>query len=313
MSISHDQNFKNLIIDYPVQALQFFAEAEAPQTEDELEITPIRQELLKDRLSDRFFELDVPLRLKWKDGRRDILLFVLEEQSDPARFSIYKLAVYCVQLAELMKTDRVVPVVIFLRSSRKRRPYLRLGSEHRAFLGFDYIVSELDQLPAEQHFQATNIVARILLPLMRYSKDARSQVFGYTVQGIVELEPDPEQQAKYLDFLDKALPLTDNERQAYERDFPQEQQIMATLTERWKAEGRQDGIRQGIQEGIQQGRQEGIQEGRCQLLVRLLEKRFGQLDADAMERLLAASTPELDQWAERILDAERLEDVFRVH
>lgn len=32
-----------------------------------------------------------------------------------------------------------------------------------------------------------------------------------------------------------------------------------------------------------------------------------------MARLQTASTAELDQWAERILDAERLEDVFRVH
>ncbi|MDO5101590.1 MAG: DUF4351 domain-containing protein [Lautropia sp.] len=317
MSITHDQNFKNLIVDYPVQALQFFVTAEAPQAGDLLEITPIRQELLKDRLSDRFFELDVPLRLEWKDGRREILLFVLEEQSDPRKFSIYKLAVYCVQLAEQMKIDRVVPVVIFLRSSRNRRPYLRLGSEHQAFLSFHYIFSELDQLPAEQYFQATNIVARILLPLMRYSKGTRSQVFWRSAQGIVELEPDPEKQAKYLDFLDKALPLTDNERQQYERDFPQEQHIMATLTERWKAEGRQDGIRQGIQQGIQQGIEQGIQQGeqqgRQQLLIRMLEKRFGSLDVGTVERLQAASTAELDQWGERILDAEHLEDVFRVH
>ncbi|MDO5103058.1 MAG: DUF4351 domain-containing protein [Lautropia sp.] len=88
---------------------------------------------------------------------------------------------------------------------------------------------------------------------------------------------------------------------------------MATLTERWKAEGRQDGIRQGLQEGIQQGRREGIQEGRCQLLVRQLEKRFGVLDTVTAQRLQAASTVELDQWGERVLDAKSLEEVFQVH
>ncbi len=44
--ISHDQNFKNLILDYPRQALAFFAPEEAPASEDDVEIVPLRQEQL---------------------------------------------------------------------------------------------------------------------------------------------------------------------------------------------------------------------------------------------------------------------------
>ena len=47
--ISHDQNFKNLILDYPRDALSFFAAPEAPSPEDSVQITPIRQELLQER------------------------------------------------------------------------------------------------------------------------------------------------------------------------------------------------------------------------------------------------------------------------
>lgn len=61
MSITHDQNFKNLILDYPREALAFFAAQEAARLDPGVTIRPIRQELLKDRLSDRFFEVDVPL------------------------------------------------------------------------------------------------------------------------------------------------------------------------------------------------------------------------------------------------------------
>jgi hypothetical protein len=39
----------------------------------------------------------------------------LEEESDPRRFSIQRLAHYCLDLGELFETDRVVPVVMFLR------------------------------------------------------------------------------------------------------------------------------------------------------------------------------------------------------
>jgi hypothetical protein len=42
--MTHDRNFKNLILDYPRQVLTFLAEAEARQLSPEVRITPIRQE-----------------------------------------------------------------------------------------------------------------------------------------------------------------------------------------------------------------------------------------------------------------------------
>ncbi len=68
---SHDQNFKNLILDYPRQALEFFAAAEGLDLGQGVRITPIRQEQLKSRLGDRFRELDVPVLVEWPDGRHE--------------------------------------------------------------------------------------------------------------------------------------------------------------------------------------------------------------------------------------------------
>ncbi|MEI6544544.1 MAG: hypothetical protein WCL60_13575, partial [Methylococcales bacterium] len=90
-------------------------------------IIPIRQEQLKDRLGDRFRELDVPLLVEWPDGNREAILFVLEEETQTNRFSIYRLAHYCLDLAELMETDRVIPIVIFLNTGT-RKDRLRLGN-----------------------------------------------------------------------------------------------------------------------------------------------------------------------------------------
>src|SRR5690554_1433946 len=136
MAHSHDQNFKNLILDYPRQALEFFAEQEAVGLDQQVRITPIRQEQLKERLGDRFRELDVPLLVEWPDGAREALLFVLEEETDPGRFSIQRLVHYCLDLTDLMKTDRVVPVVIFLRASRGVPRRLILGGDSHTYLSF---------------------------------------------------------------------------------------------------------------------------------------------------------------------------------
>jgi len=67
---------------------------------------------------------------------------------------------------------------------------------------------------------------------------------------------------------------------------------------------------QGIETGRLQGRLEGRLEGEQSLLVRQLRKRFGPLDAATEARLQAASTAEIERWAERILEARQLADVF---
>jgi len=98
--MDHDQNFKNLVLDYPRQALAFFAESEAQQITPDVRITPVREEQLKERLGERFRELDIPLLVEWPDGRRAALVFVVEEETDPARFSVSRLAHYCIDIAE---------------------------------------------------------------------------------------------------------------------------------------------------------------------------------------------------------------------
>lgn len=74
MPASHDQNFKNLILDYPQEALALFAASEGPSPDERVTFVPIRQEQLKERLHDRYRELDVPLLVEWQDGRREALL-----------------------------------------------------------------------------------------------------------------------------------------------------------------------------------------------------------------------------------------------
>ena len=140
--VSHDQNFKNLILDYPRHALAFFAPEEAPAPEDDVEIVPLRQEQLQERLGQRYHELDTPLRLDWADGRRETVVFALEEETDGGRFSRHRLAHYCLDIAELFKTNRVVPVSIFLRDGPDPAT-LALGTECGSYLAFAHLSCRL--------------------------------------------------------------------------------------------------------------------------------------------------------------------------
>ena len=81
---------------------------------------------------------------------------------------------------------------------------------------------------------------------------------------------------------------------------------MAGLTERLLNEGMQKGMQKGMREGIQKG----MQKGELNVLLRLLTRRFGPLDSATEQRLQQASSEELERWADNILDAESLAEVF---
>ncbi len=79
--------------------------------------------------------------------------------------------------------------------------------------------------------------------------------------------------------------------------------MLAERVEEWTEQWKQGGIQQGLQQGKL--------EGETQLLERLLTRRFGPPGAETQARLKAATLEQLEQWAENLLDAATLDEVFR--
>ena len=71
--------------------------------------------------------------------------------------------------------------------------------------------------------------------------------------------------------------------------------------------------RLAAERGMQQGKLEGKLEGETSLIERQLTRRFGPPSAETQARLKTATLEQLEQWAENILDAATLEDVFKNH
>jgi hypothetical protein len=51
-------------------------------------------------------------------------------------------------------------------------------------------------------------------------------------------------------------------------------------------------------------------EAEARIVLRQLERKFGPLDVPSRERIAAADPERLLDWADRILEARRLQDVF---
>lgn len=77
-----------------------------------------------------------------------------------------------------------------------------------------------------------------------------------------------------------------------------------------REEGRLLGVKEGVKKGREKGVKEGLQKGEAALLLRQLERKFGRLDRQTRARVRSADAERLLTWGERVLTAERLEDVF---
>ena len=287
----HDQTFKNLILDYPRQALAFLAPSEATDLE-QTSIRSLREEQRIARLSDRFFEMDVPLEVSWPDGRREVVLFVVEEETETRRFSIHKLAVYCLQLSEELETHRVVPVVIFLRRGQFPTSLI-LGTEFTNYLEFRFLYRYLPELEAADYLGSDNLVARLNMLNMRYPAAEKLRIYHAAQEGLVMLEPDPEMRLKWADFIEIVCPLSEEEQRRYQDE------ILVNSPNREVIMGYTSTIRE-----------EGRQETRIAILTQLLEKRFGPLTLPVRQRLENATSGELNEWLLRVLDAGSVEEVF---
>jgi hypothetical protein len=58
------------------------------------------------------------------------------------------------------------------------------------------------------------------------------------------------------------------------------------------------------------GKAEGRAEGEANILVRLIERRFGDVPPHLRQRIFAADVATLEKWADRVLDARDLQAMF---
>jgi hypothetical protein len=152
-------------------------------------------------------------------------------------------------LADLLDTRRVVPVVVFLRPGAFPTR-LSLGGDRAEYLYFSFIACDLGRTPAAAHLNSRNIVARINLPNMAYAEDQRLEVYAKAREGVATLETDTEKRIKYSEFIDVYAGLSDEEtaryREIYLKNDPRKEALMG-LSQMLREEGRREGLIEGIE------------------------------------------------------------------
>lgn len=90
--------------------------------------------------------------------------------------------------------------------------------------------------------------------------------------------------------------------------------LLEAAQERWwneaREEGRLEGRLEGRQEGRQEGRRQGKRQGEATIVLKLLQLKFGALDSSTRSRVRRAEPADLERWAQRLLTADTLDEVF---
>ncbi len=88
--------------------------------------------------------------------------------------------------------------------------------------------------------------------------------------------------------------------------------LMGTMAEAWLEEGEARGVKKGVKKGeargVKKGLKKGRQEGQAGTLLRLMERRFGEVPETVRKRMTAASSSELDAWEEAFAEATTFEE-----
>jgi hypothetical protein len=301
---SHDQGFKNAILDYPRQALELVAPIEAAALPPDAKITPARQEQLVQHLGDRYRETDTPLLVEFPNGEREAFIVDIEEETHPERFDVLRMAEYTIGLARLFKTTRVVPVALFVGSGEAPTA-TDLGVEE-VFLHFHCRACRLAGLDAAQYWETDNVFAALNLTNMRHEPSEHMKVCEQSVNRYFELEPDEHKRWKYLPFIELEGRLTKPEVLHFRHWLAHESHWRTQVQNMWE-----DWTAEAVAKAEAKGEAKGKAEGEASALLLVLSRRRIRLTAAQRKTVQECrDLATLRRWLERSLEAKSAAEVF---
>ncbi len=314
----HDESYK-LLFSFPemvADLLRGFVHEDWVAHVDLSTLEQVSGDYVSDDLRDR--EDDVVWRVRWRDGWLYVYI-LLEFQSGIERFMAVRVMTYegllyqdlirQGQLTDAGLLPPVFPVVLYNGDPRWTAPREVADLVAQVPGGLAAYRPQLRYL-----LLAKNDFGGLQVAALATTRNLVAALFG------LENSRSPEDLGRVLDVLRDWLgtPASSELRRAFTvwlrrvllprrvpnvnlpelRDLGEVQAMIAENEIDWTRTWREEGMR------------EGMHLGQAAVLTRLLERKFGPLPEEHHQRVTAADNERLLEWADRVLDARRIEDVF---
>ncbi len=287
---SHDQHFKNLFLDFPKEALEWLAPEVLEEFGTVQQVEFVRQEPKKRKLPDAHLALDMPILFTFEQAQ--VLLWLVEFQEDKAKFSIYTLSHYTLEMLEAYPGALILPTVLFTDRTRWRKDVLRKLDntfKGRVFLHFEYLFIKLFEYQAKDYYRIQNPVVKILLPKMHYAPEERVDVICHAYIGLFQIVSRMLFD-KYTDFIDIYAQITKDEREALYHTLEEHKETVMLA---------------------QYIREKGKTQARFELLGRQLVKKYHLASEQVPNLLEGLASEDLLELGERIVDVNSFADIQR--
>ena len=298
--VDHDQLFKKLISTFFWEFIELFL----PQVLDYLDsdsLTFLPEEIFTDIPSGERRKIDLLAQVKFQEQPTCFLIHIESQSYTQPEFE-RRMFHYFARLDEKYRLP-IYPVVIFSfdRPLRAEPSRYHVTFPDRQVLEFSYVAIQLNRLNWRQYLQHPNPVAAALMAKMKFKPEERAKVKLECLRMLVTLRLDPARTQLISGFVDTYLRLDAAEEKVFNTELEklgltEEEQVMEIVTS-W------------MERGIEQGIQQGIQQGEASLVLRQLNRRFGEMTSRTCEQIRGLEVQQLEELAEALLDFESQADL----
>nr|VFJ68357.1 MAG: conserved hypothetical protein (putative transposase or invertase) [Candidatus Kentron sp. FW] len=278
-------------------------------------------EWLREYFSDRLF------RVKTVNGQTAFLYVLIEHKSSPDKKVGWQLLKYMVEILKRWEKENpdwerlpaIVPFVFYHGAEDWKIPneFLHLVDAEKGWepylLNFRFPVLDLGTVPDTELSEDPRL--RPWLVAMKYAIRKGRQAAVVELL-ITSLRGAPEDLEPIVYYLVRVYGYDEQTLRKIIREVqPQEEEKMMSqfaqdIERKVKSQFAQE-IESKVRESVlREGMQQGRLEGEAKLLLRILPRRFGPLPSEITERVYSADPNTIEIWADRVLDAKSLDEVF---
>ncbi|MDQ2087085.1 Rpn family recombination-promoting nuclease/putative transposase [Herbivorax sp. ANBcel31] len=286
---------------------------------------------LQEVFSDMLFRVNI-------NKREGYIYFLFEHKSYIGKNISFQLLKYMIEIWESKikkeKADElpmIIPLVVYHGSDEWKikttlgemiKGYGELPEDVKKYMpDYEYLLYDLSKYTDEQI--KGEVQLRILLTIFRdiFSKD--SKVVRKTVLRAAEYLKELDDRQTGIEYFETFMRYILNARQRLtkedvndiveniEKTYPEGSEVVMTLAEQLKEEGKL----KGIEEGKLKGKQEGFEEGETKALsksaIRLLTKKFGKLSEETKSKIEKLDSITLEIIIDQIFEYKTLDDAKR--
>nr|VFK67657.1 MAG: conserved hypothetical protein (putative transposase or invertase) [Candidatus Kentron sp. UNK]VFK72879.1 MAG: conserved hypothetical protein (putative transposase or invertase) [Candidatus Kentron sp. UNK] len=312
--LSHPERAGALLREHLPREVVRFLSAKPPEPVSDSFI----EEQLREHLSDRLFELETV------NGRTAFLYVLIEHKSTPDGKVGWQLLKYMVEILKQWEKENpnwkrlppIVPFVFYHGATEWKIPneFLYLVDAEESWrpylLNFRFPVLDLSRIPDKKLSEDRRLYPWLLVMKYATRKKQQMAIRELLIEALKSAPEDLRPIVYYLvyvyDYDEEAL------RQIIRGVRPEEEdKMMSRFAQDIEKKALHKGRLEGHQEGHQEGRLEGLlEEGETKLLLRQLSRRFHALPDEITERIHGADPNTIEIWADRVLDAKSLDEVF---